>query len=340
MSAVSPPTLHLFYPDPVSAEERAGAIPPGRPGRFVWTVRTFVHLSRLGVPCRLVDRIPDEGIVVTHRELLPTWLRPNERQLFVCVVADFYRHPFAQLHVVQNGLDPMLTGPSAAWPATYIPLWPEYDLVPRDPARGDALRNVSYFGLPQRLAPQLRGTRFATRMREEGFDFRVMPRERWHDYSDTDAVLAVRSFAPVSFHKFPPSKLYNSWLAGVPALLGRESAYRAERRSEHDYLEVRDADDVLRALQRLRDEPSLRADMARVGAKRAADITPEKMAARWMDFLLEDAVPAYLDWRMRSSASRAAYFATRLARYEAFTAGDIAGRGVRLVRKQLSAMVP
>ena len=36
----------------------------------------------------------------------------------------------------------------------------------------------------------------------------------------------------------PPSKLFNSWLAGVPAVLGHESAYRAERRSDLDYIEV------------------------------------------------------------------------------------------------------
>lgn len=133
---------------------------------------------------------------------------------------------------------PMLTRPAHTWPAAFLPSWPEAGLIRRDPARGDAFIKVSYYGLPQRLAPQLRSARFARLLQERGFDFEIIDRHHWNDYSDTDAVLAVRSFAKVSFDKYPPSKLYNSWLAGVPALLGRESAYQAERRNAYDYFEV------------------------------------------------------------------------------------------------------
>jgi hypothetical protein len=37
-------------------------------------------------------------------------------------------------------------------------------------------------------------------------------------------------------------KLYNCWHAGVPAVLGAESAFRANRRSDLDYLEVQSLD--------------------------------------------------------------------------------------------------
>ena len=154
------------------------------------------YLSKMGFPCRLTHELPDEGIIVTHREFFKNTMIPNRRQLFVCAVADFRRHPLAQLHIVQNPSDPLLEHATPSWPAAFIPMWPESGLIPRDPARGDLLVNVAYFGLPPRLAPQLRSEKFAARLREHGFNFRIVSRDRWNDYSDTDAVLAVRSFAP------------------------------------------------------------------------------------------------------------------------------------------------
>src|SRR5688572_10297122 len=215
------PPIHFYYPPGVPDDAARSSVDAFeyRPGNFVWTVKTFGALSRLGFPCRLTRQLPQDGIIVAHRELFRDEMAPGPRQLFVCIVADFYRQPFAQLHMVQNRDDPMLRRRSPAWPAAFQPMWPEAGLIPRDPARGDKFVNVSYFGLPQRLAPQLRSARFLERMRARGFDLRMPDPHRWNDYSDTDAVLAVRSFANVSFHKFPSSKLYNSWIAGVPALL-------------------------------------------------------------------------------------------------------------------------
>jgi hypothetical protein len=221
-AAPSPP-IYFYYPPGLGdgdIPESRGEFARNRPGKYIWTVKTYGYLSKMGFPCRLTDRLPDEGIIVTHREFFTDTMIPKRGQLFVCVVADFQRHPFAQLHIVQNARDPLLTGASPAWPAAFMSHWPETGLIPRDPARGDTFVNVSYYGLPDRLAPQLRSEQFAQRLREHGFNFRIVSRDRWNDYSDTDAVLAVRSFAPVSWHKFPPTKLYNCWLAGVPGLLG------------------------------------------------------------------------------------------------------------------------
>ena len=215
--------IYFYYPPGIDGDipESKGVFARDRPGKYIWTVKTFGYLSKMGFPCRLTDQLPDEGIIVTHREFFTDGMIPNRRQLFVCVVADFQRHPFAQLHIVQNARDPLLTHASPAWPAAFMPHWPETNLIPRDPARGDLFENVSYFGLPARLAPQLRSAQFAARLREQGFNFRIVSRDRWNDYSDTDAVLAVRSFAPVSWHKFPPTKLYNCWLARRSGFAGR-----------------------------------------------------------------------------------------------------------------------
>jgi hypothetical protein len=339
----APPPIYFYYPPGLGdgdIPESRGEFARNRPGNYIWTVKTYGYLSKLGFPCQLTQKLPDEGIIVTHREFFTNGMVPNRRQLFVCVVADFRRHPFAQLHVVQNPRDPLLARATPAWPAAFMPHWPESGLIPRDPARGDSFENVSYFGLPTRLAPQLRSAQFATRLREHGFNFRIVSRDRWNDYSDTDAVLAVRSFAPVSWHKFPPTKLYNCWIAGVPGLLGGESAYQAERRSEYDYFEVRSADEVLGTLLRLRGDPALRAAVARNGAERAAGVDPMRIAARWAAFLNSVAVPAWQDWQRRSDASRTAFQATRRFRYLQFACADFAVRGMGFVRKRIRALAP
>jgi hypothetical protein len=337
------PPIYFYYPPDIGDENipaSNGVFTRDRPGKYNWTVKTYGYLSKLGFPCRLTHELPDEGIIITHREFFKNTMIPNGRQLFVCVVADYWRHPFAQLHTVQNRQDPLLVRASPDWPATFIPLWPESGLIPRDPARGDRLENVSYFGLPPRLAPQLHSAQFAARMREHGFNFRVVPRHKWNDFSDTDAVLAVRSFAKVSWHKFPPSKLYNSWIAGVPALLGCESAYQAERRSEYDYFEVHNVDEVLETLLRLRGDPVLRAAVVRNCAERAAGVDPVRIAEIWTTFLTTVAAPALRDWQRRSAASRAAFRLARVFSYLHFVCVDFVLRGIRFLRKRMRALAP
>ena len=342
-AGVRSPPIYFYYPPGVGDGDipaSNGVFTRDRPGKYNWTVKTYGYLSKMGYPCHVTHELPDEGIIVTHREFFRNTMIPNRRQLFVCAVADFRRHPFAQLHIVQNSRDPLMVHASPAWPASFIPLWPESGLKPRDPARGDLFENVSYFGLPPRLAPQLRSAEFATRLREHGFNFRVVSRDRWDDYRDTDAVLAVRSFANVSWHKFPPSKLYNSWIAGVPALLGSESAYQAERRNEYDYFEVHSADEVLETLLRLRADPGLRAAVARNCAERAAGVHPTRIAETWTTFLTTVAVPAWQDWQHRSAASRLGFQVARVFSYLQFVCTDFAVRGMAYVRKRLRALDP
>jgi hypothetical protein len=341
--AHAPPPIYFYYPLGLGdgdIPESRGVFARNRPGYYIWTVKTSGYLSKMGFPCRLTRHLPDDGVIVTHRRFLSNDMVPNPRQLFVCVVAEFGRHPFAQLHVVQNPRDPLLASATPAWPAAFMPHWPETGLIPRDPARGDSFENISYFGLPARLAPQLRGAQFARRLSEHGFNFRIVSPDRWNDYSDTDAVLAVRSFVPVSWHRFPPTKLYNCWIAGVPGLLGGESAYQAERRNQYDYFEVRSADEVLETLLRLRGDPRLRAAVARNCAERAVGVDPMRIAETWAAFLNSVAVPAWRDWQRRSDAGRTAFRVSRVFRYLQFLCADFAMRGISVVRRRMRAHAP
>jgi glycosyltransferase involved in cell wall biosynthesis len=182
----------------------------------------------------------------------------------------------------------------------YVHHWPQPGLLPRDPARCATLRNIAYFGMFKQLPPALQAPEWPQQLRALGLDW-VTPggsapgdpldQRSIHDYRTTDVVVALRDpRRTIADHK-PPTKLLNAWLAGVPAIVGPESAYRALRTDALDFIEAADADAVLAALRRLQADPELYAAMSRRARTRAAEVAPEAIAERWRQ-LLTVTIPA------------------------------------------------
>src|SRR5206468_2838231 len=90
-----------------------------------------------------------------------------------------------------------------------------------------------------------------------------------------------------------PTKLFNAWHAGVPAILGRESAYELQRRGELDYLEARTVPALVTALRRLRDEPEFRRAMVANGHERAKETDYAVITQRWKAFFEHMVIPDY-----------------------------------------------
>jgi hypothetical protein len=124
----------------------------------------------------------------------------------------------------------------------------------------------------------------------------------WKDYRRVDAVLAVRTFsrrverATRDFIHKPAAKLQNAWEARVPAILGRESAYRALRKSPLDYIEVGSRSSALEALSRLKNDPDLRRRMVENGNRRAKGFAMTATLERWKKVLTGDVVRQYERW--------------------------------------------
>jgi hypothetical protein len=279
-----------------------------RGGKWNWTFQTHEYLHAAGFPCQLVDEFPADGIIVAHTRLLAQSLVPNARQLLVCIEADRGRHPYAQLHVQQNP-----AGADAANaelrtridqccvempnPNQYICYWPQPGLIPRDPSRGDRFERIVFMGRPKNLAPILQSEDWARRLTEHDLRWEIVEdRMAWRDYRGVDAIVAARDFGRDPHLDKPATKLQNAWRAGVPAVLAVESAFRAERRGELDYLEVDSADDALAALLRLKHDVGLRHAMIENGHRRAAEVTPAEITADWTRYLREVAMPAYVAW--------------------------------------------
>ena len=290
-------------------------------GVYAWTVQTYQYLKADGLNCELVGTMPAEGIVLAHRRSLPDDWQPGSKLLLVCLKAERKQHPYAQIHVVGNPQDllpkTMLPGDRYFYPGEryYIQHWPQPGLIAREPARGDRFEKAAFFGEARNLAPELRTPSWLEQLNELGLHWDLVDRDRrsrWNDFSDVDVIVAVRNFeSQIEYSWKPALKLYNAWHAGIPAIIGRESASRLERKSELDYIEVTSLNEVISALKKLRDDKEFRQAMIENGRVRAEETKPAKLVAQWRNMLTKTAIPAYERWCSASNWTRQSFLQRR-----------------------------
>ena len=309
------PLVTFFYPCPDVLEgdlTRADSISvdqdlefwntPTHARRRIWNLQTYARLREAGYGkgIALSGTLPHEGIVLLVpepdivRELCRQWT-PSHRGLLICTMrADVvaFRFPFADAEILQNGRA------ADEERRFFVPHWPQPGLIPRCASRGRQIRTLTFKGDYGNLHSDFGSGRFARFL--EAHELQLVydgPRTRgergtcadWHDYSRSDVVLAVRKawkrggLRPEK----PASKLVNAWLAGVPALIGPEYAYRELRRSELDYIEITTVAEAMEAIARLQARPRLYEAMIENGRRRAASFTPERVTERWAEVLLE-----------------------------------------------------
>lgn len=262
-----------------------------RRAKDVWILQTWIRLRRLGHPVTFGHAVPENGIIVYHKEdqeLLLRRLPHGAHPILVGVRSDFRSADAADFEVLQNGYyADRLRG-------MFVPHWPQPGLIPRDPARGSRVENIAFKGYAGNLIPGLRGEGFRAFLREHQLSFvedAVLDDARdhpiqaaWHDYSDADVVIALRPGRTT--HK-PASKLCNAWLAGVPAILSPDYAYRELRRGPLDYIEASTVEEVQQAVMRLKHDPTMYRQMVENGRRRGRDFTVDQVAAVWAKLLFE-----------------------------------------------------
>jgi glycosyltransferase involved in cell wall biosynthesis len=191
--------------------------------------------------------------------------------------------------------------------------WPQPGLIARHSDRGDQIQNVVYRGTMNNLWAPLQAPEFTQRLAELGVQFICdnnddQPNQDrcrlWQDYSNADLVLAMRDLTVYDERIKPATKLANAWLAGVPAILGPESAYQDLRTDDLDYIEARSCDDVVNAVRRLKENPSLYRAMRERAAERAPKFTADAVAKLWRDTLAGPVTDGYRKWSQQSSATR------------------------------------
>jgi hypothetical protein len=299
-----PVAVHFFIdPSGVTIERLRGLDPDRewtdmRRAKERWVVAAYARLKRLGHAVTLGTDVPASGFVVYHKEDHRTVLERAPRSgapVLVACRADFRSADEADFEILQNGHF------ADGRRSFFVPLWPQPGLIPRDPSRGTRVENVGFKGYVGNLLPELREEPFARFLREHGMRLEldtVVDRDvsqpvqaAWHDYSEVDVVLALRPGSEREHTHKPATKLYNAWLAGVPAILSPDLAFRELRRSELDYLEARTGDEAKAALVRLRSEPDLYAAMVENGRHRGRDFSPDAVARRWETLLYSTLPP-------------------------------------------------
>lgn len=283
-------------------------------GIYAWTIQTYLRLKESGFECELVSVLPERGILFAHRDCLSSEegiynekIYPTKQLFIVDMCADLPLYSYANLHISQNPHQARTTSKCFS-----VPHWTQPGLIPRDKGREERFENIYFFGNEKYLPPELRTEAWVSELRKMGLNWKgqmqtfffdkpdsYLKINNWCDYSDVDAVVAVRRFQSSKKAKYnhkPATKLYNSWLAGVPAILGIESAYQNERVNELDYIEVCTLEETLSALQRLKNDYELRSAMSSNGFMRSQKILPAATLEVWKKLITEQIIPEYRRW--------------------------------------------
>ncbi|MEO0455372.1 MAG: hypothetical protein AAF152_02150 [Cyanobacteria bacterium P01_A01_bin.114] len=271
-------------------------------GIYAWTIQTALRLQAYGFPCQLSDRLPKTGILLFHSNALRAGpLRPSPQRLPICIKAEALPCPYTPLHIVQNQQETRLGQ------HYFMPHWPQPGLLRRDRSRGNRFETIAFLGHRNSLAPALQAQRWRDQLAELDLTWQPIVNEnawhdytaldsRWHDYRQIDAIVAIRSFDQRRYSHKPATKLYNAWLAEVPAILGPESAYRATGHSGRDYLEADSSATLIHHLKQLKRSTKLRKALVNEGIRQVKLYQPQHICQKWCDFLEQVAIPAYDRW--------------------------------------------
>lgn len=275
-----------------------------------WIYQTWLALEERGCRVNLVHTLPDEGILVTLAGCLGEEFVPGPKLFVADIVADFVPHPAAHLHILQNALHARRLPYSV-----FMPLWPHPNLLPRDPERGDRFENLGFFGDLQNLAPELRDSAWQKNLRDQtGLTLRLVDASGWHDYREMDCILAIRGFGNSPYLHKPSTKLYNAWLAGVPFVGGRDSAYRGDACPGKEYLVAGSPAELDRQLHRLRADPLFRKELVRAGSAKSRQFDRPAIQERWRT-LVEITLPeTAARWREKSPWEKRVFSWTQAAR--------------------------
>ena len=267
-----------------------------RDGRDHVIAQPYLYLRGAGHDVCLTDALCSYAINIMHVDDLINY---NEAWAHFVVV-------------VQNDRPPPFVGNLCLVPRAglvrrtdqhYIPAFVQHGLIPRDGDRGREIRRIGYIGSPRNLVPELQTNAFTEALKRRGVELVIKSsRWHWHDYSDLDLIVAMRPGAAMGYEYKPPTKLINAWASGTPALLYPEPGYEELRTGGDDYIEVRSVEDVLAAIDQLRQDPARYVRMLERCRCRAAEFSPDASIRRWLAFNRDTLQPAYGQWQGRRKA--------------------------------------
>lgn len=271
-----------------------------------WIVQTYLHLKNISDSIVCSDTLLPDAINVLHcDEMLKT---PSIGNYFtVSIVADRRVYLGGNIVIVQNH-DQIISSEDC-----WMMHWPQTNILASTRAGTENTFRIGYLGL-EKNSIDLKNIMKVSKHREKIEVVFRGPGE-WHDYSDLDAVVSIRDFISRHSQK-PPTKLVNAWRAGVVFIGGKDSAYEQIGTPGVEYYKCQSAKDLVSQVDRLIDQPELRAQMVAAGDQSAARFTDVRIAEQWLDFFETIAKPNFEYWQKRSAFGRKTF---RLYRFLIYT---------------------
>ena len=277
-----------------------------------WIYQTWALLTEAGIKTSLVSELPTTGLVLALSGTLDSSFRSNQLSsdfFLVDIVADGLPHPAANFHLVQNRAHARRLPHSQ-----FISHWSQPALIARKASRERLFKKVSFFGDPKNLTPEFFAPSWQQRLKKElSLEFEIRRAAQWHDYSNVDAIIAIRDFSRSrQLHK-PATKLYNAWLAGVPFIGGNDSAYRSDGRPGVDYLVAESPQQALEHLRNLKEDPAFRSHLIQNGIESGEKFSRSATLACWKSLIQETLPELAFQWQKKSLSQRACYLLAQRA---------------------------
>jgi hypothetical protein len=175
---------------------------------------------------------------------------------------------------------------------------PQRGLVPRQRRRSNEVAVVSIKANPENVPEFCLEPAWESFMSGLGLLWRPdTPRttdgsdQSWHDFSEVDAVITMRSEQFPGDERKPPTRLINAWRAGVIPLANDEPAVRELARDFEDTLIVRSRESLEASLQSIVRDPGLRKRLFEGSRQRGKDFDPTSIVRAWIGALEEAANP-------------------------------------------------
>ena len=255
-------------------------------GRFNWVAQSWLVLRQFREGLSVGAEPKADAINFAH---VMGWRSFGVRagEFRVSMRADYPRLFDVDFEILQNPV--VRTSANQA----YLPYWPVPGLIPRDRAR-KGLKTLAYAG---RIGPlNLAGGLVEKTSVVSDYDFRVIEPHLWHDLSEIDALVAIRSFDTAPHNSKPPSKLFSAWRAGVPLIAGWDSAFSSVGTPDVDYIRVQSDAEFQSALTRLARDPEYYNGIVAAGHKRAQGVSHDAIADVWLNCIDTQITPAFERW--------------------------------------------
>ncbi len=273
--------------------------PPLRGAQWSWIFQTFLYMKRAGLAVELVSQPVEEAICVVHYATTKgqVWA-PNS--FVVGIRADNPPMRMRELEIVQSPAN--LGGDDVYW----VNHWPQPQLLARDPARGNRIECMSYFGGAGGISPAFSQPSFRAALSEMGVSLNLcFDTRQWHDYRQNDLVLAVRNHHhSLLTDTKPASKLINTWKAGCVGLLSAEPAYCEIGRDREDYFQVETPEDVLAVVRQLKQHPQYYNQVRQAGIQRYPAFSFEAIQQQWVALFRGPIAEAFAQWEQSKGLSK------------------------------------